>query len=152
MDQWLRISGRREVRRRDVSGSREFERRVSISLEPKDGQLDLKHTRGCTYLVLTTVDERTIAEFQDLDGENGSRALWVAILESEVWGAIIPHYREHIGICMDWSRCFIDRDEPETDCRVDGVDEGANGFLVGLESRGSGRKEGWESRDKGICL
>ncbi len=41
--------------------------------------------------------EGTIAEFQDLDGESGSRALWVAILESEVWGAIVPAYGKYTG-------------------------------------------------------
>jgi hypothetical protein len=97
MDQWLRISGGWEVRWRDVSGGQEFEGRVSISLEPENRQLDLKYTTRCAHLLLTTMYERTIAEFQDFDGDIGSRARRMAILEGKVWGMSIPSYRKYIG-------------------------------------------------------
>ena len=98
------------------------------------------------------MDERTIAEFQDLDGKRSSQALRVAVLEGEVWGASIPPCRKYIGRCVDWARYFVDRDELEADCGVDSVEEGANCVLLGEEDRGRSGKEGWESRDKGVCL
>ena len=44
MNQWLRITSGWEVRWRDVISSREFERRVNISLESENHQSDLKYT------------------------------------------------------------------------------------------------------------
>lgn len=104
------------------------------------------------YLVLTTMYKRSIAEFQDLDGESGSRALRVAIPEGEVWGVSIPPCREYTGIRVDRAGYFGDCDELKADCGVDGVKEGANCLLLGQEDRGRGRKEGWKSRDKRVCL
>lgn len=131
MNQWLRIRGGWEVRWRDVSSGREFERRVSLSLEREDDQLDVQYTTKCAHLFLVTMYEHTIAEFQDLDGESGCRALRVAILEGEVWGASVPAHRKYIGSCVDRGRYFVDRDELEADCGVDGVEEGGYCLLLG---------------------
>jgi hypothetical protein len=151
MDQWLRINGGWEVRWRDVSSGREFEGRVSIRLEGEDGELDVKYITKCAHLLLVTMYERTIAEFQDLEGESGSRALWVAILEGEIWGASVPAYRKYIGSCVNRVRYFVDRNELEADCGVDGVEEGGYCFLLGKEDWRSDGKKGWESRDKRVC-
>lgn len=73
----------------------------------------------------------------------------MAILESEIRRASVPAYGKYIGSCMDRVRSFVDRDELKADCGVDCVEEGGNCLLLGEDW---GRKEGWESRDKGICL